>query len=111
MTTTFTPEQTKHILHQINAFLTRPENAAALGGPSKAKCWACRIGLNAVIAGVIAAALISTDGFAAPVIAEIVQATGLSANVVAAIVGGAGATSVEAIIEELCVAMKACKQD
>jgi len=102
---------------RTNLAFEHPKLAASLG--DAAKCWSCKIGLNVGLGAVIAAAIgaaVATGGLALiPEVAVIAAATGLSEAVVmgilSSVVGGGaagGATAVELMIEELCKAMGAC---
>ena len=120
MATRLTSEQVQEIMQRTTTALQNPKIVTALGGPNEAKCWTCRIGLNAAAGAAISAAfaaIIASDGAALlPEVAAIAVATGLSEAAVtgilqALVAGGAagGATAVEAAIEGLCKAMNACK--
>ncbi|NVK04655.1 MAG: hypothetical protein HWD92_07520 [Flavobacteriia bacterium] len=79
---------------------------------ASAGCWACEIGLNASIGGLLAGLTVASGGTFEAAVAAVVAATALSEGVVAGILtalatGGLG--GVEAAIHALCVAMKACK--
>lgn len=112
--------QQRHVFAQTSAAFQHPELVAQLGGPNAAKCWSCRVGLNAagglLIAGAIAAAVATGGTALIPEAAALAALTGLSETAVTAIVttvvgGGTagGAAAVEAVIEQLCEAMGACQ--
>ena len=109
----FTSEQMKEILNRTQPALQQ-SRSVKLSTLSDLKCVSCEIGLN-VAAGATIAAIIAAGVVVGPELAGVVsiaEATGLEAATVAAIINGAlaggGATSVEAIIYELCKAMRAC---
>lgn len=100
-----TREKTQQVAERI--LKTKVGQPVELGS---AACWACEIGLNATIAGILTAVAVAAAPEAG-MVAAVVAATGLGEAVVTGILTSlctAGVGGVEAAIAELCKAMGAC---
>jgi hypothetical protein len=69
---------------------------------SDAKCWSCKIGLGAVIAGAVAAATVATGGFDIPILAAAAGISEGAATAAVAVAGGGTAELVSLILTSIC---------